>query len=42
MVIIQDADLEYRPADYPALFEPIQHNLADVVYGTRMVGSHGP
>ena len=38
VVIIQDADLEYRPADYPALLEPIQHGLADVVYGTRMVG----
>ncbi|MGA7578821.1 MAG: glycosyltransferase family 2 protein [Desulfobaccales bacterium] len=38
VVIIQDADLEYRPDDYPALLEPIQHDLADVVYGTRMVG----
>ncbi|MGB7912816.1 MAG: glycosyltransferase family 2 protein [Desulfobaccales bacterium] len=38
VVIIQDADLEYRPDDYPALLEPIQRDLADVVYGTRMVG----
>jgi glycosyltransferase involved in cell wall biosynthesis len=38
VVIIQDADLEYRPADYPALLDPIQRDLADVVYGTRMVG----
>jgi glycosyltransferase involved in cell wall biosynthesis len=38
VVIIQDADLEYRPADYPSLLEPIEQDLADVVYGTRMVG----
>jgi glycosyltransferase involved in cell wall biosynthesis len=38
VVIIQDADLEYRPADYPSLLEPIEQDLADVVYGTRLVG----
>ena len=38
IVIIQDADLEYDPKDYPALLEPIKNGLADVVYGTRFAG----
>jgi len=38
VIIIQDADLEYDPKDYPGLLEPIQAGLADVVYGTRFVG----
>ena len=38
MVIIQDADLEYDPKDYPNLLEPIQTGVADVVYGTRFAG----
>jgi glycosyltransferase involved in cell wall biosynthesis len=41
VVIIQDADLEYDPRDYPTLLEPIQAGLADVVYGTRFHGG-GP
>ncbi len=41
VVIIQDADLEYNPVDYPALLEPIEKNLADVVYGSRLIGG-GP
>ena len=38
VIIIQDADLEYDPKDYPSLLEPIQAGLADVVYGTRFYG----
>jgi glycosyltransferase involved in cell wall biosynthesis len=36
--VIQDADLEYDPADVPALIEPIQRGVADVVYGSRLSG----
>jgi len=38
IVLIQDADLEYDPADYPLLIKPIIDNRADVVYGSRFVG----
>jgi glycosyltransferase involved in cell wall biosynthesis len=39
IIIIQDADLEYDPNDYPKLVEPIKKNIADVVYGSRFTGS---
>jgi glycosyltransferase involved in cell wall biosynthesis len=38
IVVIQDADLEYDPAEVPALIEPIERGLADVVYGSRLSG----
>jgi glycosyltransferase involved in cell wall biosynthesis len=40
VVIIQDADLEYDPADYPVLLRPIQTGKAKVVYGSRFIGEH--
>ena len=41
VVIIQDADLEYDPREYPKLMEPIEQGKADVVYGSRFLGG-GP
>jgi glycosyltransferase involved in cell wall biosynthesis len=38
LVLIQDADLEYDPRDYPMLLQPINEGLADVVYGSRFLG----
>ena len=38
IAVIQDADMEYDPADVPALVEPIERGQADVVYGSRLSG----
>ncbi len=39
VILVQDADLEYNPAEYPALLEPIECGQADAVYGSRFLGS---
>jgi glycosyltransferase involved in cell wall biosynthesis len=38
IAVIQDADMEYDPADVPALVEPIERGAADVVFGSRLSG----
>jgi glycosyltransferase involved in cell wall biosynthesis len=38
VLLIQDADLEYDPRDYPTLLKPLDEGLADVVYGSRFLG----
>ena len=40
LVVIQDADLEYSPEEFPALIELICQGRADVVYGSRFLGRH--
>ena len=40
IAVIQDADMEYDPAEVPELIEPIERGVADVVYGSRL--SRGP
>ena len=40
VTIIQDADLEYNPSDFAVVLRPIMDGVADVVYGSRFLGTH--